>query len=153
MVSYVVGLMFSEDRLKVALIKKQRPSWQQGRLNGIGGKIEPNETADQCMRREFLEETGYNNPHWEPVASMYVREDLDVLASVTFYRSFGDLSLLKTTTDEKILICDVVSINSLPIIDNLKFIIPMCLNDHLIWPQILSVRPQNNELSAIKGRE
>lgn len=42
MKKYVLGFMFStEDRgQKVALIKKLKPKWQAGLLNGIGGKIE-----------------------------------------------------------------------------------------------------------------
>lgn len=41
------------------LIRKRRPEWQAGRLNGVGGKIEPGESADDAMRREWREETGW----------------------------------------------------------------------------------------------
>jgi 8-oxo-dGTP diphosphatase len=58
MVRYVAGLLFSEDRSHVALIRKQRPEWQRGRLNGIGGHVEPGETDAAAMVREFQEETG-----------------------------------------------------------------------------------------------
>ena len=52
MKEYVVGFMFSEE------ILKNKPDWQAGRLNGVGGKVEPNEYPDQAMVREFEEETG-----------------------------------------------------------------------------------------------
>ncbi len=44
MKGYVLGFAFDEDYEWVALIKKNRPQWQAGKLNGVGGKIEPNET-------------------------------------------------------------------------------------------------------------
>jgi 8-oxo-dGTP diphosphatase len=37
---YVVGFLFNSDTNKVCLIKKNRPQWQKGRLNGVGGHIE-----------------------------------------------------------------------------------------------------------------
>lgn len=75
---YVLGLLFSEDASRVLLVWKNRPAWQNGKLNGIGGKIEPGETPLQAMDREFVEETyfvGYANlatdeiekPYWQYV--------------------------------------------------------------------------------------
>jgi 8-oxo-dGTP pyrophosphatase MutT (NUDIX family) len=40
------------------LVLKNRPEWQAGRLNLIGGKVEPGETHEDAARRELLEETG-----------------------------------------------------------------------------------------------
>lgn len=37
MTFYVAGLAFSTDLQHVALIKKNRPDWQAGKFNGIGG--------------------------------------------------------------------------------------------------------------------
>ena len=56
--AYVLGFLFSNDMKRVALIQKERPNWQKGRLNGIGGHIEENEMAIDAMSREFFEETG-----------------------------------------------------------------------------------------------
>jgi hypothetical protein len=36
---YVVGFLFRNNLSEVALIKKDRPAWQAGHLNGIGGKL------------------------------------------------------------------------------------------------------------------
>lgn len=55
---YVVGLMFDESMSNVALIRKNKPAWQAGLLNGIGGKVEYGETAVGAMMREFREEAG-----------------------------------------------------------------------------------------------
>ena len=52
--------MFTPDLDNVVLIRKSRPEWQAGRLNGVGGKVEEGEDPYQAMRREFWEETGVN---------------------------------------------------------------------------------------------
>lgn len=49
---YVAGFMFNEDRTRVALIEKQKPDWQRGKLNGIGGKIEDDESPVEAMTSE-----------------------------------------------------------------------------------------------------
>lgn len=56
--SYVCGFAFSLNLRRVWLIVKNRPAWQKGRVNGIGGRVEGKETATQAMVREFKEETG-----------------------------------------------------------------------------------------------
>jgi 8-oxo-dGTP diphosphatase len=55
---YVVGYCFNEDFSEVALIEKRKPAWQAGKLNGIGGKVEPGENIVEAMAREFEEEAG-----------------------------------------------------------------------------------------------
>lgn len=65
-VQYVLGFMFNEAESKVILIFKNRPAWQAGKLNGIGGKIEEGETPIQAMNREFAEETGFIAKHYVP---------------------------------------------------------------------------------------
>lgn len=67
---YVLGFLF-DARGNVTLIRKLKPDWQVGMLNGIGGKIERNETPLQAMRREFLEETGWAQTNWEMFAVMF----------------------------------------------------------------------------------
>lgn len=61
MTAYVCGFAFEPDR-RVWLIQKNRPEWQKGKLNGVGGKIEFNETAVAAMAREFQEEAGVAIP-------------------------------------------------------------------------------------------
>lgn len=56
-IKYVLGFAYTPDN-KVLLIKKNKPEWQKGKLNGIGGKIELNETPLEAMNRETLEESG-----------------------------------------------------------------------------------------------
>lgn len=55
---YVLGFAFSPGNHYVALIEKQRPAWQAGKWNGIGGKVEVGEAPIDAMVREFREEAG-----------------------------------------------------------------------------------------------
>lgn len=65
---YTLGFVFNPERTHVMLIRKTRPQWQAGSLNGIGGKLEQDESESECMIREFREETGlFESPRWKPV--------------------------------------------------------------------------------------
>jgi len=66
--SYVLGFCFNSDLTKIVLINKQRPAWQKGRLNGIGGSIEKDESAIAAMFREFKEETNVDIYDWDNFA-------------------------------------------------------------------------------------
>lgn len=103
--NYVVGFAFSEDRSKVVLIRKNRPAWQAGKLNGVGGKFEDGEDGLTAMCREFHEETGVQttSDEWHYFTKV-IGKDGDVL----FYRLFGDKALeAKTTSDEPVEIVPV----------------------------------------------
>lgn len=70
MKKYVLGFAFDPDRQRVILIQKNRPAWQKGRLNGIGGQLETGESYPDAMYREFEEETGVKVTGWEHFATM-----------------------------------------------------------------------------------
>src|ERR1700690_3869942 len=61
---FVLGFLFDPSRIAVLLIRKARPDWQRGKLNGIGGKIEVGEVPSQAMEREFREESGLTVKTW-----------------------------------------------------------------------------------------
>ena len=124
MTEYVAGFMFNRvtgyDHVdKVALIRKNRPAWQAGKLNGIGGHIELNETPEGAMRREFFEETGVQTT-WKKFCVLtgpnYV---------VHFFYTFGVLEELKTTTDEEVVIVPISEVDVHNSISNLIWLIPM----------------------------
>ena len=52
-----VGIVFDAKLEQVLLVHKQKPDWQIGKLNGMGGKVEEGESVVECMSRECLEET------------------------------------------------------------------------------------------------
>jgi 8-oxo-dGTP diphosphatase len=55
MKKYVVILLFNEDMSKILLMKRKKNPYL-GLYNGIGGKIEENETVFECCVRETSEE-------------------------------------------------------------------------------------------------
>lgn len=62
MTDYTLGFAFTKDYSlseRVMLIRKTKPEWQAGKLNGVGGKVEPEDVNQHWgMVREFKEETG-----------------------------------------------------------------------------------------------
>lgn len=84
---------------QVALIQKNRPAWQAGLLNGIGGHVEAGETPLQAMEREFKEETGVTVTGWELFAVCQTGTE----AVCYMYRVTLDHPLeVTTTTDEQV---------------------------------------------------
>ncbi len=123
MQQYCVGFMIGECG-QIALIRKNRPAWQAGLLNGIGGHTEEGETDIESMVREFEEETGLLVPaeKWEPFAYL---EGAAWVVSV-FRTSHPDLGDLRSMTDEQI---EIVDGNDLPkdVVPNLHWLVPMAL--------------------------
>lgn len=127
-VKYVLGFMFSEDKKRVALIKKTKPAWQAGRRNGIGGKVEKEEWPDGAMVREFFEETGLQTKEsdWTYFSHMTNSQFI-----VYCFVAYGDIDLLKTTTEEeiKITFVDEIALTGLHnVLSNLRWLIPMALD-------------------------
>lgn len=120
MTRYVVGFRFTNG--KVVLIKKNRPKWQKNLLNGVGGHVEPTESATKAMVREFHEETGFKVENWSHFCTLKGHK-----LKVFCYRSFGPFDGY-SATDEEIV---TVPVDRLPynIISNLQWLIPMALDD------------------------
>lgn len=68
----MLGFLFRDNATSVVLLRKNKPHWQAGLLNGIGGKIESGETPVRAMIREFLEEAGADtsNSGWREFCEM-----------------------------------------------------------------------------------
>ena len=98
--TYVMGLLIDTETNRVALIRKNRPAWQAGRLNAVGGKVEAGEWPIDAMRREFREETGAQVNDWQHIATV-----LDFTGSIYVYRHFDTTGLIDqvmTATDEAV---------------------------------------------------
>jgi 8-oxo-dGTP diphosphatase len=132
---YVCGFLFSPDRTRVLLIRKNRPEWQRDRLNGVGGKVEAGETLPQAMRREFREEAGMDVPEadWRHVVTLSGRDDGGSGADWEghFFRAFGDVERAVAMTDEKL---EIHLVQALPrdTIPNLHWMIPLMLDDDVV---------------------
>jgi 8-oxo-dGTP diphosphatase len=120
---YVIGFAFNSDFSKVALIRKNKPVWQKGCLNGIGGKIEEGETPIDAQEREFKEEAGIEVNNWFAYA-LIRGSDFDLYVS----KAVGvDLDSIRSMEDEQIEIHDVddIILYKEKMIDNLPYLICM----------------------------
>lgn len=129
---YVCGFLFSPERDRVLLIRKNRPRWQAGRLNGVGGKIEPGETPLEAMRREFREETGLEIDDWQPVADLVLEGSI-----IHFFAAFdGAIGDARALTDEKL---EIHPADALPkdVLGNLRVLVPLALDTTGIMKPVL----------------
>lgn len=140
-VEWVVGFLFNDDATEVVLIRKNRPEWQAGRLNGVGGKVEQDDVSlVGAMEREFLEEVGVEvyGDGWHHFASLDWEEGV-----VHFLRAFDDeayrmvrrrVGLDIHKTDEKVechylrglFVPEVIG----PITPNLLWLVPLAAHRH-----------------------
>lgn len=140
--NYTCCFVFDDREANVLLIRKSHPAWQEGKLNGIGGKIEPGETPYDCARREVREEAGIDVPGLTLFARL---RDADALHpfEVFFFRASVDASTFycaaeyeapqSTDHDPEFIEVSGTSGNDLDIISeelipNLNYLIPMALN-------------------------
>jgi 8-oxo-dGTP diphosphatase len=121
--NYVVGFLFNESQDFVVLIRKNRPDWQKGKLNGVGGKIEEGEAAKAAMQREFFEETGVAINDWQEFGMMTGTD-----WAVSLFRAFNNQAYTAVTrTDEEIFLIKVRDIRVYKTVDNLSALIELAL--------------------------
>jgi len=135
MIEYVVGFAFSRYGNKVALIRKNKPDWQAGKLNGIGGKVEQDEYYFYAMVREFREETGVqtNNQDWDLVTTLTSNT-----WKMTVFKSFLEPEVfrsIRTIEEEVVEIHDTKELftrmfeGTENTIHNIPMLLAMCLSD------------------------
>lgn len=144
-VEYVVGFLYDKAQSRVVLIEKNRSVWQQGRLNGVGGRVEPGETPAVAMRREFREEVRLDVDNWELVVIMAAK-----MGWVHFFSACGLVELARSTTDEKIWLAEV---NDLPpnVLCNLRWLIPLCLDPDVQRPVSVFDKEVAGQVEKDKG--
>lgn len=125
----VVGFLFSEDAKRVVLIKKNRPEWQKGYYNGIGGHVMHGEHFSGAMEREFAEEAGMKVYGWRHFVTLKNKE-----VEIYFYNAFGDVDKAISCTDEKIIVFDVLNLPMKEVIYNLNWLIPLALDNEITFP-------------------
>lgn len=95
----VVGFHFDEKLEKVVLIRKLKPDWQKNKLNGVGGKIEGDETPLDAMVREYEEETGVKTELFNWMYFMTMQgEDFKIF----YFVAQGDISTVRSVEAEKV---------------------------------------------------
>lgn len=134
MTQYVVSFVFDNEG-GVALVKKNRPKWQEGRWNGIGGKIENNEPPIHAAQRELKEEANIHLLISE-IGYVCTMTGKDWKVHV-FTAELGSLKeMVETMTDEEIGVIDEFDVMAMcrrgETISNIGWLIHMCRNSNRI---------------------
>jgi 8-oxo-dGTP diphosphatase len=135
-INYVCGFYFDATLEQVVLIWKNKPAWQKGKLNGVGGKIEKGELPITAMRREFNEETGILHNDWTELIIL-TGDDWRVY----FFCAIGkvnEFEYAETKEEEEVAKIEVNRLlaNEYEHIANLEWLIPMAIQ-RLCFPQEL----------------
>lgn len=133
---YVDGFLFDDEGNNVLLIRKTRPEWQAGFLNGIGGKVEEYELPIDAMCREFAEETGIAFDQWEHTIQ---HDDPDW--TVFYYRAYST-PIVNTVINQKHFPTDEIPIvyqvsNLGQCVRNIKWAIPLSNDRTVIFPVVI----------------
>jgi len=106
-----VGFVFSSDGESVLLIKKKRPKFLAGLLNGTGGHADGDETPVQTVSRETDEETALFIPVSEWV--FLFDETFGNGVELSYFAAVSDhLDRARQTTDETIHTLPVSSLSA-----------------------------------------
>ena len=97
---FTIAFPFTPDLQHVFLVEKNRPAWQAGHLNGIGGHKKAGESYLACCIREVLEEANIRLCDWRHFGTMtFVDATVKCYAAIL---SHGAVPAVKSRTDEPI---------------------------------------------------
>jgi 8-oxo-dGTP diphosphatase len=120
----VVGFLFTPYETHLVLIQKNRPPWQAGKYNGLGGKIAPGEAPHAAMVREFKEEAGLDIPEWQHRAILK-----GALWELNVFVARSNMALqARTMTDERVMIVDPYRLYDYPVLPNVPMLVALCLD-------------------------
>ena len=123
MQEYVLGFTFNELKTQVALIRKLRPLWQYGKVNGIGGKIEPGEMPLEAMIREFKEEAGVELEDWKEYCRIEGRD-----FKIYCYRTITHLDALQTMEDEQVEVWRTDKLHEADLLPNVPWLVHLAID-------------------------
>ena len=142
---YVLGFLFNTNFDTVVLIRKNRPVWQAGKLNGVGGKVEPGETYKEAMVREFCEETGVSFDQWHSFCALHYET-----ADIQCYWGSSDLCWKATSaTDEVVSRFEVSELTGKAVgrqlaVPHIQWLLPMCVSLSEVHPTFYDIREVAN---------
>lgn len=126
--NYVVGFAFDQYGA-VALINKNKPAWQKGKWNGVGGHIEPTDPSTRyAIAREFHEETAM---YTQPEQWRHVGRSIESDAVVQIFTARVPLLHVHTNTAETVRVFPeydqlMLGGDQFPCIPNLPVYLEMC---------------------------
>lgn len=148
MKEFVIGFLFDKRFRDVVMILKNRPDWQVGFLNGVGGHVEPGELPSEAMRREFKEEAGLDIISWFHIASVICPE-----RRLHYYRAIGDVLKVKQKTDEQIVVINTDLIYSLhKVMPPSDWILRMAFDTAMCFPAIFNYSADKKTMRDERGR-
>jgi 8-oxo-dGTP diphosphatase len=145
---YSLVFAISEDRKRVLLIRKNRPKWQEGKLNGIGGLFEEQKDLGvqfgvvtppivNCTIREFREEASLLIKPEKIKQRGEMRGCNWTVSVYLYYMDLQEESSVQGLTDEKL---EWVNIHDLPnspdVVPNLKWLVNACLDNDMPYLNI-----------------
>lgn len=139
LIQYVAGFLLTPDQQQVALVSKNRPEWPVNLLNGVGGKLEANELPRQAITREFAEETGVQiaQKDWQALARLEGSN-----FQVYFFFAVSEKALeVATKTDGQVALYPVEQLFQLPVIPNVRWLIPLALDKRVRLPIVFEELP------------
>ncbi len=155
-----VGFVFSQDMTQVLLIRKARPDWQRGLLNGVGGKAEPGDRKPRdTMRRECREETGLDikQEDWTFFADLLCPE-LKTRVCFFFARIENILDAKTMNEDEPVLRWVIDGTWDKICVPNLRWLIPLAVNwDPGVGPSrtdvVVIMEKKRDEVQTVRAPE
>lgn len=138
MTNYVVGFLFSREN-NIVLMMKNKPEWQAGLLNGVGGKIEGKETPAAAMVREFEEEAGAvtSESDWTNFCDLkgdgFYVHCMKAVNDAAFWAA-------STTEAEEVIKLSPSELSRYECVSNLKWLIEMALDDNYGKPFFAEVQ-------------
>jgi len=122
---YTCGFIYHNDMNNILLIQKKRPSWQNGKINGIGGKVETFDSNSlQGWIREVKEEA---NIHISSKQKIYnFCRLVGTNYSIEFFCTFFKNPIkFRSETDELIIDIPIQDLPKYNLLHNLPWLIEM----------------------------
>lgn len=124
--TYSMGFAVSQDGTHVLLLEKGKPAFLVGQWIGVGGHIDPGETALQAMIREAKEEADLDPLDWQPVGEVNCPAGPGKppnTARIYMFAARADLSQAKTMTEERVEVFTWEQLEQLPLASSTREVI------------------------------
>lgn len=138
---YVCGFYFDPERKHVILLQKNYPAgykgdgrlqYQNGFLNGAGGLLPVQHgPIEQHMSDLFKKDTGVSTgaQEWRMFSHMVYSDAVCMFCWATA-KDIASFKSASTQGDEKVVIAALATITPLPILADLRYLLPMALEHH-----------------------